>query len=131
MVRRNTSGVSGLVSGRFALLVGAMLAVAVLFAACGPDPTATPRPTPTTAPTPTAMMDDSMTDAMPSPEPDTGGGAAPTPTPAPTPTATPDPVIRGGIVSFSRELPFALGHYRRPMRPVGQPGFLLVGSTTA
>ena len=106
MVRRNTSGVSGLVSGRFALLVGAMLAVAVLFAACGPDPTATPRPTPTTAPTPTAMMDDSMTDAMPSPtEPDTGGGAAPTPTPAPTPTATPDPVIRGGIVSFSRELP--------------------------
>jgi peptide/nickel transport system substrate-binding protein len=108
MVRRNTSGVSGLVSGRFALLVGAMLAVAVLFAACGPDPTATPRPTatPTTAPEPTAMVDDSMTDAMPSPtEPDTGGGAAPTPTPAPTPTATPDPVIRGGVVSFSREIP--------------------------
>ena len=108
MVRRSTTGVSGLVSGRFALLVGAMLAVAVLFAACGPDPTATPRPTatPTTAPEPTAMVDDSMTDAMPSPtEPDTGGGPAPTPTPAPPPTATPDPVVRGGVVSFSREIP--------------------------
>ena len=64
------------------LLIMAFLALgALVFAACGTDPTATPRPTNTPKPVPTATP-------VPTPTATLAPGV---PTPTPAPTATPSP----------------------------------------
>ena len=68
-----------------------VLAIAVVAAACGSDPTATPRPTPTPAPEPTATPTPVPT-ATPTPAQDGAAPPPPTATPTPAPTATPTPV---------------------------------------
>ncbi len=85
-----------------AVLLVALVAGALVFAACGesaaptPDPTAAPAPDPTAAPTP---------DPTAAPAPDPTAAPAPDPTAAPTPDPTaapaPDPTAAPAMMSLS------------------------------